>query len=162
MMKELKSAAAEDLSAGRLEVSKASLAEAGKRKRGNAAHHGADVNTPQAADQDHAGGRNPSFRRRTGNAAMDRVDGGRAKMARPKGGNKDPGPATKTSSALDALRRKRGASLTELQEITGWQAHSVRGFLSGTVKKKLGFMLTSEVGKDGVRRYRINDAAGAG
>lgn len=65
---------------------------------------------------------------------------------------------TKTEAALKALRRKRGASLVELQEVTGWQAHSVRGFLSGTVKKKLGLAVTREIGKDGVRRYRIDDA----
>ena len=44
-------------------------------------------------------------------------------------------------------------------EVTGWQAHSVRGFLSGTVKKKLGLPLVSDTGKDGVRRYRIDAAA---
>lgn len=64
---------------------------------------------------------------------------------------------TKTETALKALRRKRGASIAELQEMTGWQAHSVRGFLSGAVKKKLGLHVASEVGKDGVRRYRIDD-----
>jgi hypothetical protein len=35
----------------------------------------------------------------------------------------------------------------------------VRGFLSAVVKKKLGLSLANEVGKDGVRRYRIDDAA---
>ncbi|WP_312029700.1 DUF3489 domain-containing protein [Methylocystis sp. H62] len=40
-------------------------------------------------------------------------------------------------------------------QATKWQQHSVRGFLAGTVKKKLGFTLTSVKGKDGSRRYRI-------
>ena len=40
-------------------------------------------------------------------------------------------------------------------EVTGWQAHSVRGFLSADVKKKLGLALVNEIGKDGLRRYRV-------
>ena len=47
-----------------------------------------------------------------------------------------------------------------LMEATGWQPHSVRGFLSATVKKKLGLSLVSETSKDGVRRYRIDAGAG--
>jgi hypothetical protein len=44
---------------------------------------------------------------------------------------------------------------------TSWQAHSVRGFLSGTVKKKLGHSIISSRDNDGARRYRI-DRAGRG
>jgi hypothetical protein len=68
--------------------------------------------------------------------------------------------ASKTAAGLKLLRPKSGAALPELQEATGWQAHSVRGFLSGTVKKKLGLNLTSEVGKQSMRRYRITAAEG--
>jgi hypothetical protein len=69
---------------------------------------------------------------------------------------------SKTEAALKLLRRKTGASLAELQEATGWQAHSVRGFLSGTVRKRLALALSSEVTKQGVRRYRIGADAKAG
>lgn len=69
---------------------------------------------------------------------------------------------TKAEIVLKKLRLAKGATLDQLTEATGWQAHSVRGFLSGTVKKKLGHALTSEIGKDGVRRYRIDDFATAG
>jgi hypothetical protein len=48
-----------------------------------------------------------------------------------------------------------GASIAEMMQATDWQQHSVRGFLAGTVKKKLGFSLTSVKPNDGVRRYRI-------
>jgi len=63
-------------------------------------------------------------------------------------------PAPKSSKMLDMLTRKLGCTLDELQNASGWQAHSVRGFLSGTVKKKLGFQIESAVNKKGVRRYK--------
>lgn len=69
--------------------------------------------------------------------------------------------ATKTEIVLNKLRSAKGASIPMLMEATAWQAHSVRGFLSATVKKKLGLRLVSEAGKDGLRRYRIDDAGKA-
>lgn len=66
-------------------------------------------------------------------------------------------PGTKAEIILRKLKTARGATIEELSEVTGWQRHSVRGFLSGTVKKKLGLELMSEAGKDGIRRYRIAD-----
>lgn len=64
---------------------------------------------------------------------------------------------SKTEIVLRKLRSVRGATVTQLCAATGWQAHSVRGFLSAVVRKKLGLPLSSEIGKDGVRRYRIAD-----
>lgn len=66
--------------------------------------------------------------------------------------------ATKTAQVLKKLQAPRGTTLAVIMKDTGWQAHSVRGFLSGTVRKKLGLTLASEVGKDGVRRYRVSGA----
>lgn len=63
---------------------------------------------------------------------------------------------TKADLILKKLRTARGSSIEMLMADTGWQAHSVRGFLSAVVKKKLALNLVSEVGKDGVRRYRID------
>jgi hypothetical protein len=48
------------------------------------------------------------------------------------------GTGTKKAQVLALLRRTQGATLAELVEATGWQAHSVRGFLSGAVGKKMG------------------------
>jgi hypothetical protein len=64
-------------------------------------------------------------------------------------------PKSKHDAVLTLLRRKQGASLAEMQSATDWQAHSVRGFLSGTVKKRLGLKLQSSKAKDGERRYAI-------
>jgi hypothetical protein len=69
------------------------------------------------------------------------------------------GPA-KTDVVLKKLRSSRGVTIAQIMEITGWQAHSVRGFLSGVVKKKLRLDLVSEAGKDGLRRYRIAEGEG--
>lgn len=49
----------------------------------------------------------------------------------------------------------RGASAKELLKATGWQPHSLRGFLSGTVGKKMGLALTSTKGEDGGRVYSL-------
>ena len=62
---------------------------------------------------------------------------------------------SKQAKIIALLRRPAGASLPELTKATGWQAHSVRGVMSGVLKKKLG--LTVELDKDakGQRRYRL-------
>jgi hypothetical protein len=66
----------------------------------------------------------------------------------------EPGPATKASTVLGLLKRKTGATLAELVAATGWQAHSVRGFMSGTARKRMALVLVSDVTNEG-RRYRI-------
>lgn len=53
-------------------------------------------------------------------------------------------PDTKQNRVIALLRRKRGATLAELVVATGWQAHSVRGVISGVVRKKLGLAVTTE------------------
>ncbi len=53
---------------------------------------------------------------------------------------------------------KTGASLDQLAKATGWQKHSIRGLISGTIKKKLKLAVTSEKNADGQRIYRLADA----
>jgi hypothetical protein len=62
---------------------------------------------------------------------------------------------SKAAKVLDLLKRAEGATLTELMKATGWQAHSVRGFLSGTVGKKLGLAVASVKGENGERAYSV-------
>ena len=62
---------------------------------------------------------------------------------------------TKRDRILTLLSRRDGATIPEIMEICDWQQHSVRGFLVGTVKKKLGLALTSSKVEGDERRYRI-------
>ncbi len=62
--------------------------------------------------------------------------------------------ATKRDAMLKLLRRKKGASLAELMSATGWQAHSVRGAIAGSLKKS-GATIVSEKIDGGGRRYRL-------
>jgi len=74
------------------------------------------------------------------------------KAAKKEGAARD---GSKAAAVLDLLKRSDGASLPELMKATGWQAHSVRGFLSGTVGKKLGLAVVSTKVEDGERTYSI-------
>jgi hypothetical protein len=59
---------------------------------------------------------------------------------------------SKTAKILGLLG---GATLKDVMKATGWQAHSVRGFLSGTARKKLGLAVTLTKGENGDRSYSI-------
>ena len=67
---------------------------------------------------------------------------------------------TKQSAAIEMLRSPGGATLAALTKATGWQSHSVRGFLAGVVRKRLNLDLKSAV-VDGVRVYQITGEHGA-
>jgi len=62
---------------------------------------------------------------------------------------------SKTATVVALLERKGGATLAEVMKATGWQAHSVRGFVSGTLGKKMGLSVQSEKREDGTRVYNI-------
>jgi Protein of unknown function (DUF3489) len=68
---------------------------------------------------------------------------------------------TKQNACLALLRRTDGATIEDLQTATGWLPHSVRGFLAGAVKKKLGLNLDSTRQPGSPRRYRVVANAGA-
>jgi hypothetical protein len=58
---------------------------------------------------------------------------------------------TKKARIIELLRAPEGATLAEIQALTGWQPHSIRGFLSGTLAKKLGYKI--------VRSKRVDDTS---
>jgi hypothetical protein len=75
--------------------------------------------------------------------------------SRPQKATPEAQPGIKTDQVIALLEKPQGASLAELMKATGWQAHSVRGFLSGTLGKKKGLPVRSSKLEDGVRVYAI-------
>ena len=67
---------------------------------------------------------------------------------------------TKSERVTVLLQRAKGASIAEIMTATGWQPHSVRGFMSGTLVKQKGLKLESEK-TNGERRYRVIAAEAA-
>ena len=70
-----------------------------------------------------------------------------------------PAPRTRENSKQAAiikmLQRAKGATISQICEATGWQAHTVRGAFAGALKKKLGLNIVSEKVEGGERVYRI-------
>ena len=61
----------------------------------------------------------------------------------------------KGATILALVQRNGGATAAELHQATGWQPHSVRGFLSGVIGKKMGLKLASARREDGQRVYSL-------
>jgi len=108
----------------------------------------------------------PSFTREPDNVASGTKAKARAARKSPKVGSKKPrnekkaklAPKSRGGSKQDRvlalLRHPNGATLDVLVKATGWQRHSIRGFLAGTVRKKLKLPLRSDK-IDGTRTYRV-------
>ena len=65
------------------------------------------------------------------------------------------GPGGKLGQVVALLKRPEGASVEAISASTGWQTHSVRGAMSGALKKKYGLTILSEKTAEGARIYRI-------
>jgi Protein of unknown function (DUF3489) len=76
-----------------------------------------------------------------------------AKPAKPESGA--PREGSKTAQVLAMLQRKGGATITEIMKAMGWQKHTVRGFMAGTMRKA-GYEVESFKPEGGERTYRIN------
>ena len=68
---------------------------------------------------------------------------------------KEPRAGSKTDQAISMMKRSGGATLKELMDAFGWQAHTVRGFVAGALTKKLGLTVTSTKSEKGERTYSI-------
>ncbi len=96
---------------------------------------------PRAKSRGAAKPRQKATRAKSANARKPAAPGGRQ--------------GSKTAKVLHLLERAGGATLHDLMKATSWQAHSVRGFLSGTLRKKMGLALTSTKSEDGARSYAL-------
>ena len=65
-----------------------------------------------------------------------------------------PRQTTKTARVIALLEQPEGATLQAIMKATGWQAHSVRGFVSGQLAKKMGLRIRS-FSRDGERVYKL-------
>ena len=71
-------------------------------------------------------------------------------------------PSSKQSRLITLLRSSAGGTLAQMMTLTGWQAHSVRGVISGVLRKKLGLNVHCDAhSEDGARIYRIVTAKAA-
>jgi Protein of unknown function (DUF3489) len=95
----------------------------------------------------------PARKRRKGALAVEPVAANtKASKEPPK---KITGNGGKTAQLIALMERAYGATLDELMAVSGWQAHSVRGFISGTLGKKMGLAVVSVKGEGGKRTYSI-------
>ena len=77
------------------------------------------------------------------------------KTAKSKEGAAVPREFSKKAIVLEMLRRKEGASLAEIAKATDWLNHSIRGFISGAITKKMGLKVESTKQEGGERRYKV-------
>jgi Protein of unknown function (DUF3489) len=114
----------------------------------------------QAASEQPKGTKKAGVAKRAANVAPKKGKPGKkatpAKKA-PKSAKKPTGArdGSKTATILEMLKRPGGATAKELLKMTGWQPHSLRGFISGTLGTKMGLTVVSAKSEDGERSYSI-------
>ena len=125
------------------------------------AEQGATVAPEQASSKKHA------TRKKNAPKGQKKAKGGKTKAAAPKKSGKKkaakpkaaktttPRAESKGAKILAMISRPKGATLTEIMKATDWQAHSVRGFISGALGKKMGLKVDSVRREDGERVYTL-------
>ena len=108
---------------------------------------------PKASKKARAGARSAHVTPKKGKSGKKAKAPKRApKAAKKTSGTRD---GSKAQKIIELLKRPEGATLGAIMKATDWQAHSVRGFLSGTIRKKLGLNVVSTKADDGQRAYTI-------
>jgi len=109
--------------------------------------------TPKAAKKANAAKRGRNVAPKKGGAGKKATPAKKApKSAKKATGARD---GSKTATILEMLKQPGGATSKELLKATGWQAHSLRGFISGTLGKKMGLTVESAKAEDGERTYSV-------
>jgi hypothetical protein len=70
-----------------------------------------------------------------------------------------PSVLTKQDQVIALMRRAKGTTLPDIIALTGWQPHSVRGFISAVVRKRLMLNVVTDRTPKGVLRYRVSKPA---
>ena len=81
--------------------------------------------------------------------------GAKAAKSPKQAANSEARPGSKKEIVLKLLRRDLGATIAEIAKATDWQNHSIRGFLSAQVTKKMKLKVESTKSEEGERTYRI-------
>jgi hypothetical protein len=127
---------------------------------------GSDMNTEATTINESAPTKAKSSKRESKEASPKTVKARSKKSAKAKVGKKSQKAAksgtkertgTKKAIVLEMLRRKEGATTAEIAKATNWQNHTIRGFISGTVSKKMGLTVESAKNDAGERTYRIGN-----
>ena len=110
--------------------------------------------TPPNGAQAAHGAPKPKASRKKATPAKKTAPARKGAKKAPKGG-KDARDGSKKAEVLELMRRPKGATLAEIMKATGWQAHTVRGFVSGTLIKKQHLIVESFRSEDKERTYRV-------
>src|SRR5262244_339845 len=110
------------------------------------------TNTPtnEATLKTKRGGKNAKTAKAATKAAKKRERG----TAKRKSKSQREAGGTKKEIVLELLHRKDGATIADIAKATQWQNHSIRGFISGSVSKKMGVAVESSKNDVGERTYR--------